>query len=303
VAVYTALSDDKTGNNLLLVMEPARYESVAVQPAKRPADQPETDGFVLGVLRVERLATRWLNLPPGIDLYISVNGRALAAIHTGSAPVPVAGAAASSTSVPTEPPVGGELVSQKFEVGNASFTVVFVAPAHYIAECGTWKPVLASLAGLLIVGLVVGYFWLLTGRLAAVERQVADRWLELRERERYIRHLVDATGDAIFLRDQQGKILDINKRACDNLGYSREELLSMMVADVEPPVVSEEPGPPVKGSAEEYPRVFESVHHRKDGTTFPVEVHLTTVGIGSEPLILAIVRDITDRKRAEKSLS
>jgi len=308
VAVYTALSGKNTADNLLFVVEPARYESIASQMAQRPADQPETNGFVLGVLRMEALGIKWLglpglNLPPGIDVYISANGRGLASLRTGSPPQPLQGPAASPTSAPAEPPIGGALTSEAIEVGNTSFKLVYVAPASYIASCGTWKPAIASLTGLLITGLVVGYFWLLTGRMATVERQVADRWLELRERERYIRHLVDNTGDAIFLCSEQGKIFDINKRACDSLGYSREELLSMMIADVALPASAGDSGPPVKRAADEYPQTFESIYQRKDGTTFPVEVHLTSVGSGARPLLLAIVRDITDRKQAEKTVA
>jgi PAS domain S-box-containing protein len=304
MTVYTALSGNNISDNVLCVLERARYESVASQLAKRPADQPEADGFVLGLLSMEALAKRWLshpaiNLPPSIDIYIAANGKGLVFRKEGSPLLPAHGAAAASA--PTEPPLGGALLSENFEVGDANFTVVFVAPARYLAESGTRKPLVASLTGLLITGLVVGYFWLLTGRMASVERQVADRWLELRERERYIRHLVDNTGDAIFLCEQQGKILDINQRACDSLGYSREELLLMTTADVELPVVAEDPGPLGKRSAEEYPRTFESVYQRKDGTTFPVEVHLTSVGSSARPLLLAIVRDITDRKSAERA--
>ena len=148
--------------------------------------------------------------------------------------------------------------------------MVYVATAGYLANlAGSRKPLVATLTGLLITGLVVGYFWLLTGRMASVERQVASRWLELRERERYIRHLVDNTGDAIFLCNKQGKILDINKRPCDSLGYSREELLSMTVADVEVPAAAGDPEPLAKRLAEEYPRRYESIHLRKDRATFP----------------------------------
>jgi PAS domain S-box-containing protein len=307
-ATVTVLSDDKTSGNLLFVLEPARYESVATHMTKRPADQPETDGFVLVVLRMEVMVSKWLKLPelripPSIDIYISANGKDLVSRTKGSPPLPAHGDAAAATSAPTEPPVGGALVSEEFKVGNANFRVVFVAPARYLADYGTWKPALASLIGLLITGLVVGYFWLLTGQMASVEHRVAERWLELRERELYIRHLIDNTSDAIFLRDEQGKILDVNKRACDSLGYSRGELLSMTVADVEFQAVAGDPGPPVKRSAEGYPRTYESVHRRKDGTTFPVEIHVTSVGSDAQPLVLAIVRDITDRKRAEMASS
>ena len=186
-ATVTVLSDDKTSDTLLFVLEPARYESVAGHMTKRPADQPEADGFVLIVLRMEAMASKWLNLPefrisPSIDIYISANGKDLVSRTKGSPPLPAHSDAAASTSAPTEPPVGGALVSEEFKVGNANFRVVFVAPARYLADYGTWKPVIASLIGLVITGLVVGYFWLLTGQMASVEHRVAERWLELRER-------------------------------------------------------------------------------------------------------------------------
>ncbi len=205
---------DKIDENLLCVLEPAQYESVASHLTKRPDDQPMADGLVMGVLNMEAIAKRWLshpaiNMPPCIDIYIAANGKALVSRTNESPPVSVRGAAAAS-SAPTNPPVGGALASDDFEVSNANLTAVFVAPAAYVAECGSRKPLVTSLTGLFVTGLVVGYFWLLTGRMASVERQVAERWLELRERERYIRHLVDSTSDAIFLREEQGRILDVN---------------------------------------------------------------------------------------------
>ena len=159
------------------------------------------------------------------------------------------------------------------------------------------------LAGLFTTGLVVGYFWLLTGRMAAVERLVADRWLELRERERYIRHLVDNTGDAIFLCDQQGTILDVNSARLREPGISA---CRVAVADSRRRGTAGRSGR-VEAVAETPPATprkrYEAVHRRKDGTTFPVEVYTTSVGIGRQQLVLAIVRDVTDRKRAEETSS
>jgi PAS domain S-box-containing protein len=308
VAVYTALSGNKTDGNLLFVLDPARYESVATQLTTRPADQPEADGFVLGVLRMEPLAKRWLGLPgldipPSIDVYISANKRDLAALHTGTPPTPILDAAGAVAGPPAQPPPGSVVESEEFEVGSANFKVQYIASAGLAGTWGSWKPTVASLTGLLVTGLAVGYFWLLTGRMAAVERLVADRWLELRERERYIRHLVDNTGDAIFLCDQRGAILDVNRRACESLGYQREELLSMTVADVELPAKADDSQPSLKVVTGDYAQNFEAVHLRKDGTKFPVEVHTTSVGVGQQQLLLAIVRDITDRKRAEGALT
>ena len=65
----------------------------------------------------------------------------------------------------------------------------------------------------------------------------------------------------------------------------------------------DDPRPLPKPTADDRPQDFEAVHLRKDGTRFPVEVHVTSVGIGQQQLRLAIVRDITYRKRAEGTLS
>ncbi len=163
-------------------------------------------------------------------------------------------------------------------------------------------PLGALLTGLLVTGLLLGYLRLHAGRTAGVERLVAERWRELRESERRFRRLVDNAGDAFFLRTEEGKILDVNRRACDSLGYTRKELLSMTIADVDPEFGSRNLEQCSKRAAQEYPLTFEGVQRRKDGTTFPVEIRLAPLDSNEQRLMVALVRDITDRKRAETAL-
>ena len=116
------------------------------------------------------------------------------------------------------------------------------------------------------------------------------------------RMLIDQSNDAIEVIDPETlRFIDINGRACLELGYSREELLSLSVYDVDP-FVDELMLARVAGKLENSgSAVFESFHRRKDGSTFPVEVSIKQVRL-DRVYRVSVVRDITERKRAEDAL-
>jgi len=132
------------------------------------------------------------------------------------------------------------------------------------------------------------------------ERRLAEK--RQRESEKRFRLLVEHAADAFFLHDADTRILDVNRRACESLGYTREELLSLSVQDFDHAFSSSAvdnwqrlvPGEP---------ETVERVHVRKDGTTFPVEVRLGVIELGERRLYLALVRDVTERKQAEEMLA
>jgi PAS domain S-box-containing protein len=109
--------------------------------------------------------------------------------------------------------------------------------------------------------------------------------------------------DAIFLRSDDGKLVDANQQACDSLGYTRHELLGMTPRGFVDPTVDESLnrwiGDQLKAGAV---FSFESRHRRKDGTVFPVEVRVRPFWKGGRQFSLASVRDITERKQAEAAL-
>ena len=127
--------------------------------------------------------------------------------------------------------------------------------------------------------------------------------MNLRESDKRFQLLVDQAGDAFFILDYEGTIRDVNQRAYMSLGRSREELLGLNIVevdvDVDPKQHIEEFWDPLE--AGEYV-TFESRHRRKDGSTFPVEVRLGRLDLGTEKLLLALARDITERKHKEKEL-
>jgi PAS domain S-box-containing protein len=108
--------------------------------------------------------------------------------------------------------------------------------------------------------------------------------------------------DAIFIETPEGKILDVNKAACELLGYTREELLSMDVAGLVPPEIASHLSKTVRETTIEKGVYVESESLRKDGRRIPVEVSSTLVEIGGEQQVVAILRDISERKRAEAEL-
>jgi two-component system, sensor histidine kinase and response regulator len=112
---------------------------------------------------------------------------------------------------------------------------------------------------------------------------------------RLFRALVDQSNDAIEVIDPETlRYLDVNERACLNLGYTREELLSLFAPDIDLRVhelrdqIRQELQK--KGTA-----LFETVHRRKDGSTFPVEVALKLVVL-DRAYAVSTSRDITQRK-------
>jgi PAS domain S-box-containing protein len=102
-----------------------------------------------------------------------------------------------------------------------------------------------------------------------------------------------------------GAILDTNERFCEMLGYRREELLEMGFDELhveEPPYTAARAEQFIRKAATEGPQTFEWVDETKTGDRLPVEVHLTQTVIRGEDRILAVVRDITERKRRERRL-
>lgn len=129
--------------------------------------------------------------------------------------------------------------------------------------------------------------------------------VSLRDTESALRRyelLASQSQDVIlFMRLQDGRILEANQAAAETYGYSREELLSLSILDLRAAETREE-APRQMGEAYLNSLRFETLHCRKDGTTFPVEVVSRGVAIGDERILLTSIRDITKRKQDEAVL-
>ncbi len=125
---------------------------------------------------------------------------------------------------------------------------------------------------------------------------------ELRRSEARFRQLVEHAEDAVFLVAPDGSFVDVNGRACQSLGYTRDELIGMRVPEVDIAVTEEQSARMLEEIVPNTPYTLEGIHRRKDGSTFPVEVRVGVFEADQGKLRVAIARDLTERKKAEEAL-
>ncbi|MGQ3411196.1 PAS domain S-box protein [Natrinema sp. LN54] len=138
------------------------------------------------------------------------------------------------------------------------------------------------------------------------ERKRAEAIIERRELEEELelfRTLLDHSTDSVLVIDPEtGRYLDVNETACRRRGYTREELLSLTVPDVETGLPDRDAWDSfVADLRAEGTITFEGRHRRKDGTTYPVEVNAVAVELDRE-YVLAISRNVTERREREREL-
>ncbi|HDP80537.1 MAG TPA: response regulator [Spirochaetes bacterium] len=166
---------------------------------------------------------------------------------------------------------------------------------RFAARSGEYRWMRASSRSITAGGKFAGFRGVMTD-ISAVK--LADQ--RLHRSEQRFRSIIEQAADEIFVHGMDGKLIDVNRAACENLGYSREELLSLTVWDVDPDA----------GGREDHqifwpnlPATFEARHKKKDGSVYDVEVRLGLIEIDDENLVLAIVHDITEQKKNARDLA
>jgi PAS domain S-box-containing protein len=124
---------------------------------------------------------------------------------------------------------------------------------------------------------------------------------DLRESEERHRVTLKTAMDGFFRTDMQGRILEVNETYGRMTGYSEQELLTMNVADISVVRTAETIAGDIRRLADSGPERFESVHRRKGGSLFDVEISGQYQPIAGGQIVV-FVRDITERKRAEETL-
>jgi len=191
-----------------------------------------------------------------------------------------------NTELPVENPVQKVLAGGGI-VGLANHTVL-------ISRDGTKKPIADSSAPICddkgkISGAVL------------IFRDQTDERAAQREHA-LLNYTLENSTNEIYLFDVESlKFRFVNQGAAKNLGYAQEQLLNMTPVDIKPLLTYESftkmISPIIQGDISTL--VFETIHKRADGSTYPVEVHLQTFEFEKEHVFLALINDITSRKKTE----
>lgn len=125
---------------------------------------------------------------------------------------------------------------------------------------------------------------------------------QLKESEEKFHTLFNHAGDAIFIVDMRGNITEVNDEAVKRLGYTRAELLTMRADNIDTPEYAASIPDRIAIIQRQGFAFFESSHVSRDGSVIPVEINARLSEYNGCPAIMAVARDITERKLADKLL-
>jgi len=129
-------------------------------------------------------------------------------------------------------------------------------------------------------------------------KQAEEERRQAEEQRAILEFAMDRVQEGAFLIDNDARFLYVNAEASRSLGYSREELLRMVVPDIDPDYLRERWDPDFRGNLRSM--TLETRHKSKDGRVFPVEVKSSFFQYEGNGYSLSLVRDISARKQAEE---
>jgi PAS domain S-box-containing protein len=146
---------------------------------------------------------------------------------------------------------------------------------------------LAMTIWIAIVGIAFGVARAQRAALTTESARIAARYVSL----------IDEANDALVILDDGGRVVEANRRASEFYGRDRDDLIGMPAGEVLPPASRGETERRIAQVLKEGSGLFDAVHVRADGTTFPVEVSGRRVtGPGGERRVIVVIRDVTSRK-------
>ncbi len=119
--------------------------------------------------------------------------------------------------------------------------------------------------------------------------------------ERRARALFEGIEDVVFVHDLEGRILDANPAACRRMGYTRDEFLALRTSDLDDPEFAAGFSDRLRRQMEQRHVSFEGRHRARDGRIIPVDISTSMIQLEDQLAVLAVCRDITERKALEEA--
>lgn len=269
---FTAWPTPSATSEVLLVHR-VGDDAVFIAPPARLLPPPPPNSFGLPLTNKRLTAAQALTEGPGIHPGIDYRG------------TPVLSAYEKVNGLP-------------WFVGAKTDEQAFVEPVRNTAR----RLALVIGAGILLV--VLSLWVLYRGERSALRAQARQAELQHRALDRHFENLTRLARDIVYLIDPEGRIVDCNDAGLEAYGYTRDELLGMPVVDLRPPEERAVFDRQWQLSEVQPDGVlFETVHRRKDGSTFPVEISGRIVEVEGRPYRQAFVRDITGRRALERQVA
>jgi PAS domain S-box-containing protein len=153
---------------------------------------------------------------------------------------------------------------------------------------------------IMVAGTTLGLLW--RNQRAKFYRRQYEFELERKALSAHYDYITKFANDILILYAQDLRIVEANDRALAAYGYSREELLRLNARDLRAPETFSQLDAQLKSIEEQKGFVYETLHRRNDGLVFPVEVSSRVIEIEGRKFYQSIIRDITERKNAEKKI-
>ncbi len=189
--------------------------------------------------------------------------------------------------------------------GDREWQLVVFADESYLNVNRSWVAWGVGVAGLLFATLLQILILGMTGRTAAIQRQVDAQTADLAATNRELALAtisIEKSADGAYWMLPDSRIVRVNQAACDMLGYTRDELTARSVPDIDP-LVSPASWDTLRQQVQtQGSAMIESVHRRKDGSEIAVAIAANPVTTDGQHYLYASVRDITGSKLAEAEL-
>jgi PAS domain S-box-containing protein len=161
---------------------------------------------------------------------------------------------------------------------------------------------LSIIVALVLISIGIGFFWIWSNQTKTMKIQYLQNESRRKALVKHFEYLIKYANDIIILSDKNKKIIDVNDRALKEYGYEKEEMLKMKIMDL----FTTESDTHIEdiSNTEEIEKgiIYETFHKRKDNTVLPVEVSAHIIDISGKKYYQRVVRNITERKKAEKLL-